>query len=357
MHINTRIRTLLPATLLLLVSPAQATSTGAYGTDCTSCHVDGSGSPWTECGKDFYCSARSELGVDRDFDTDSNFTDALRDELKESAGIAEGSCGSASTETYASLDSSLCSDSGGDDEEDTASCEFDRGRVTFQNTVEKIMDTHCIQCHAPRLTDLDLGSGYAVEPANLVHLHTWSNINTHKENVVAYTLGGVMPPPQSQLPLSEDELEDLEAWQDAGYPRGSDVGRIEILNVTDATSRTVSVQYQAEDTQGLWESLALRLRSATPTLSLMRGDDPDAHVAIFKTQSSSGFDPANDTLVADCLSLGTVALGFTLPEEETDGILRALTGYSIYGCVYDKDNVYCDRWPERLNFRTPVLSP
>ncbi|MCP5140898.1 MAG: hypothetical protein H6926_08250 [Chromatiales bacterium] len=353
--------------MLIAFSPhLHATATGAYGTDCQACHRDASGgSPWIECGKDFYCAAREEFRTERDFDTASGFSESVLSELKTSAGITDGACGTSSSSTYTSLTSELCgSTSGGDTGSDgSRACRFDRGRITYVNTVEDLLTAHCVRCHAPRLTSSDLGDGYAVEPANLVHLHNWANAGSspNRENIVNYTVyGALMPPVESELPLSDDELDDLAAWEKAGYPRGSAIGTIVIRSVTDATSRHFSMYYEATDTRAPWESGAIRsvARATAGAVSLpgsmLGSDDPNAYVAIFKTSSSEGFDPANDTLVKDCLPLGNVGLGYTLPDSDSGsgGGLKPATsasGYSLYACVYDGDNVYCDRWPERLN--------
>ena len=77
----------LPLALSLATASAHATATGAYGSDCQSCHVNaGGGSPWNECGKDFYCAARSTLGGNRDFDEDPDFSSDVLDTLKTEAG-------------------------------------------------------------------------------------------------------------------------------------------------------------------------------------------------------------------------------------------------------------------------------
>ncbi|MCB1735256.1 MAG: hypothetical protein H6981_14565 [Gammaproteobacteria bacterium] len=334
-----------------------ATATGAYGSDCQSCHVNASGgSPWNECGKDFYCAARSTLGGNRDFDEDADFTSEVLETLKTDAGISGGSCSSTSSSTYANLTSDLCSGTGTGDTgngDGSNDCAFDRGRITYQNTIKKIIDAHCVSCHAPRLDDTDLGDGYAVEPADLLRLHNWSSLSSEstRANIVNYTVhGGLMPPSESELPLSDDELDDLQAWETQGYPRGSNIGRIEILDVTDATRTHFSIHYQASDDQALWEALTPVAASAARAVRpFVLGDDPNAHVAIFKTTSHEGFDPSNDTLIKDCLALGDVALGFTIPSTPTSGVAVPMTGYSLYACVYDTDNVFCDRWPERLN--------
>ncbi len=134
-----------------------------------------------------------------------------------------------------------------------------------------------------------------------------------------------------------------------------------LLTVITTTSppkrQPLRITYTASDVQSLWESNLFKTSnnpfSARPLGGALNQIDENAHVAIFKTTRSKGFDPDNDTLLAECLT-GNGGISVIVQANTATNTLISTFGFYLYACAYDGDNVFCDRWNQRFG-PTPRL--
>jgi hypothetical protein len=224
-----------------------------------------------------------------------------------------------------------------------ADCEY-WGRITYRNTVKRIMDVHCTSCHGRTIDDATREDDEAWSNAPAVdwfHLGRVDDMTTGTIGMVCNAFrAGTMPPPQSQAALETGESADLEAWCDR-YDDGASEAELQ------------GSFLPAADVQGV--NYNRFTGNATITYA---GGDPDSagHVALYYDTDREGFD---GTLIAGCLP---PTPGFcTAPGECTwtpstyiwsvpggGGFPPRLTRYWVYMCTFDDETVTCDYSPNAI---------
>lgn len=80
------------------------------------------------------------------------------------------------------------------------------GGTSFSQTVSPIIESNCAV------------SGCHVTGQQLPTLETYDQIAANASRVKARTSNGTMPPPTSMYSLTQQEIDDIACWVDAGAP-------------------------------------------------------------------------------------------------------------------------------------------
>jgi len=199
---------------------------------------------------------------------------------------------------------------------------IDWGQITYKNTVKDIAEKYCKKCHSGIVNSNDLTTtlgenpnkdGYAVAPKS-PNLNSYSMVSWGMGQVFSETLP--MPPPQSEEPLEEADLERLKIWYNGEdgneqRPEGLDIPEISISYAAHSRSQ-FRITYSAS----------------------VDADSDSPSVAIFYDTNREGFD---GTLLEECLSVPSRGVSVALDSSDISN-----GTYYLYACVFDGDNVTCD---------------
>lgn len=81
------------------------------------------------------------------------------------------------------------------------------GGVSFSNTIEPIISMNCAV------------SGCHVNGNQLPTLETYEQIAANAAMIRHRTSNGIMPPPTSGISISQEEIDNIACWVDAGAPQ------------------------------------------------------------------------------------------------------------------------------------------
>jgi hypothetical protein len=199
---------------------------------------------------------------------------------------------------------------------------IDWGQITYKNTVKDLAEKYCRKCHAGVVNSDDLTaddgenpnkSGYAIAP-KYPNLDSYDNVKWRMAQVFSETLP--MPPPQSEEPIEEADLERLRIWyygeeDNEEKPPGLEIPEVNISDVAHSNSQfRITYSADADD------------ESESPS------------VAIFYDTDREGFD---GTLLQECMSLSEPGISTSIDSSDVSN-----GTYYLYACVFDGDNVTCD---------------